>query len=110
MRRVGCDDWARIVATLAQLADQWQLAEERYVERLRQPRAAAMREDLVAMVTLAAQVIAHVLDDTEHGHVHFLEHRDAALDVEQRYFLWRRHDHAAVERDALRDSQLRVAG
>jgi hypothetical protein len=65
-------------------------------------------ENLVAMVALAANVIAHVLDHAEHRHVNFLEHRDSALDVEQRDLLRRRHNHAAVKRHALGDRELRV--
>src|SRR5258708_35046489 len=95
---IGCDDWARIVAALAQFAHQRQRAEERDAERGRKLLAAAMREDLVAMVALAAQVVAHVLDDAENRDVNFLEHGDSALDVEQRDPLPRGPHHAARQR------------
>src|SRR5260221_7858775 len=110
MRWITRDDWACGVAAFAQLTHERQLAQERHVERISQLRAAAVRKDLVAMVTLAAQVIAHVLDHAENRHMNFLEHRNAALDVEQRNVLRRRHDHAAIQRNTLRDRQLRVAG
>src|ERR1019366_2103648 len=70
MRRDGRDDRAGMVSPLAQFANQRQLAQERHVERTRQRGAAAVSENLVAMVALAANVIAHVLDHAEHRHVH----------------------------------------
>ena len=42
--------------------------------------------------------------------MHLLEHRDAARHVEQRDVLRRGDDDRAVERDLLRERQLRVAG
>src|SRR5882672_2730778 len=73
MRGIRSDDWTRLIAALAQLPHQRQLAKERHAERMRQPLAAAMRKELVAMVALAAQVIAHVLDHAEHRHMNFFE-------------------------------------
>ena len=69
-----------------------------------------MRENFVAAPALAAQMVAHVLDHAEHRYFDLVEHRDPAPDVEQRDLLRRRHDHAAVERHALRNGQLGVAG
>src|ERR1700687_438254 len=98
MRRIRRHDWTRLVASLAQLAHQRQLSQERHPERSREPLAAAMRENVVAMTALSAQVTAHVLAHPERRHVNFLEHRDSALHIEQRNLLRRRHDHAARKR------------
>src|ERR1700687_6342948 len=109
MRRIRRHDWTRLVASLAQLAHQRQLSQERHPERSREPLAATMRENLVAMTALSAQVIAHVLDYPEHRHVNFLEHRDSALHIEQCNLLRRRYDHTPRERYPLRDCKLGVS-
>ena len=72
--------------------------------------AAAVAEDLFALAAVAADEVAHVLDDAEDRHVHLAEHRQALAGVDQRHVLRRRHDHRAGERHLLRQRQLRVAG
>ncbi len=62
------------------------------------------------MSTVAADVHAHVLDDTQHRHFHFLEHHDAFFGVDQRDIL-RRGDHNGTRyRNVLRQRQLNVTG
>src|ERR1700737_2923590 len=102
------DQRTRVVAALAQFTDEWKLAQKRHVQAARQALAAAVREDLVARAALAAEVIAHVLYHAEHRHVHFLEHRDSAANVHQRYLLRRRDHNSAGQRDALGYRELGV--
>src|SRR6266481_4335679 len=62
-RMVGayCDQRTRVVAALAQFADQRKLTQKRHAEVVRQPRASAVGENLVPRAALAADVVAHVL-------------------------------------------------
>ena len=62
------------------------------------------------MAAVRADVHAHVLDDSEHGHVDLLEHLEALAGVGQRDVLRRRDDHGARDRHALRERELDVAG
>src|SRR5262249_57546933 len=57
-----------------------------------------------------AEKITHVLDHTEHRHVHPLEHGHAAPSIDQREILRRRNDNRALERHLLRHGELRIAG
>src|SRR5277367_4346093 len=67
-RMVGAyrDQRARVVATFTQFAHQRQLTQKWHAQVARQPLAAAMRENLVSRATLAADVIAHVLNHAQH--------------------------------------------
>ncbi len=53
---------------------------------------------------------AHVLDDTQHGHLHFLEHDNAFFGVDQRDILRRGHHNGAGNRNVLRQRQLNITG
>src|SRR5208282_3604804 len=110
MAGIRRDNRIGVVAAFAQLAHERKLAQERNPKFFCVARAAAVRKDLVAAATLAADVIAHVLDHAEHGHVDLAEHLDAALYVDKREVLRRGDDNAAGKRDALRNRKLRIAG
>src|SRR2546425_3433580 len=49
-------------------------------------------KDLGALATVRADVVAHVLDHSDHGHAHPLEHLRAAQAVADRHLLRRRDD------------------
>ena len=76
----------------------------------RELRPAARAEQFVALAAIGADEIAHVLDHAENRAVQLVEHRDRPRRVEQRHVLRRGDDHRAVERDLLRERELRIAG
>src|SRR6185312_16705567 len=71
---------------------------------------AAVTENIRARSATWAEKIAHIFDDTEHRHVHAIEHGNAAPGVDQREVLWCRDDDRALEWHLLRNRQLRISG
>ncbi len=65
-------------------------------------------EDRLVMTTVAADVHAHVLDDTEHRHLDFLKHHDAFFGVDQRDILRRGDNNRPGDGDVLRQRQLDI--
>ena len=55
------------------------------------------------------RVVAHVLDQAENGHVHFVEHADAFADDTQRRFLRSGDNDTAIQRHGLAKGELRIA-
>ena len=62
------------------------------------------------MAAVGAAEEAHVLDQTQHGHLGLFEHCHAAASVDQRDVLRGGDDHRAGQRHPLRHGQLRIAG
>src|ERR1051325_5458307 len=98
-----------LVAAFADFGEDRDFAEERDVLAAGFFVAAAVAEDFDALAARRGEV-AHVLNDAEDGHVHFLEHADAFAHDAERSFLRGGDDHAAVERDGLAKGELSVAG
>jgi hypothetical protein len=67
-------------------------------------------EDRLGVAAARADKHAHILDHSQDRHTQLLEHRQAAQRIVQRHVLRRRDDDRAVERDALRQAQRRIAG
>src|SRR6266404_2938505 len=67
----------------------WDLAQQRHAQAFRLTLAAAATENVVAFVVGGTNEIAHVLDEPEHGHVHFFEHGGGFARVDERDFLRR---------------------
>ena len=61
--------------------------------------AAACTKDGFAMAAVAANVHAHVFDNTQYRHIHFLEHAQAALGIDQGDVLRRGDDNRAASFD-----------
>src|SRR5207302_9883317 len=66
-------------------------AEEGDAEEFGGFAAAAVAEDFFALAAVAADEVAHVLDDAEDGHVDFAEHRQPFAGIDQRHLLRRRY-------------------
>ena len=62
------------------------------------PIAATLSEQVGGMATLRAYIGAHVLDDTEHGHLHLLEHLEALARIQQGNVLWRSYNNSTTYR------------
>jgi hypothetical protein len=71
---------------------------------------AAMTEDVRALPALWTDECAHVLDDSQHGHVDLAEHAEALAGIDQRQILRRRDDDGSRQRYLLRHGQLNIAG
>lgn len=65
----------------------------------------ALAKDLDLLAAIGTLDIAHVLDDTQHGHVHLLGHVDSLGDDHRHQVLWARDDHDAVDRQRLKDGE-----
>src|SRR6201989_3676100 len=86
------------------------LAEERHAEPLRLMPRTAMTEDVRSGAAMRALEVAHILDNTEHGDIDLLEHREPTPRVDQGKVLRCRNDDRALQRHVLRERPLRISG
>ena len=108
LRPLGHDRLAR-VAPSSSSADERDAAEKGDAELGGDLCAATAAEQLFTFPALRALVVAHVLDDPEHGGVDLLKHGNPALHVQPRHLL-RGGDHdTAGQRHLLHQSELGVA-
>ena len=86
------------------------MAKQRDPEPLCFAFAAAGTKDVVAFAITGTGEVTHVFDETEHGDVHFVEHRRGFPGIDQRHFLRSGDNDRAGERDRLDYGELDVAG
>src|SRR5215469_18973022 len=67
-------------------------------------------EYFLPLAAIGTFEVTHVLNDAEDGTVYLAHHPRRACRVEERHVLRCSHDYRAVERDLLRERELRVAG
>src|SRR5690349_1086369 len=96
MARLGNYNRTGSIASLANLLHHRYFALQCNVQLARKARTAAVSENFMAMAAFAAQVITHIFDHAEHRHLDLLKHRNSPLDIEQRDFLRRGDNHAAI--------------
>ena len=84
-------------------------AKEGYTKAFRLLPGPAVAENIGPRAATRAQEIAHVLDHTEHRHIHALKHRNPTPRIDQSKILRCRNNHGAFQRDLLRHRELRIA-
>src|SRR5260370_28454562 len=99
-----------IVAGLANFGMDRNAREQLHSFLARHLLAAARAKYFVAFAAVGTDEITHVLDDTDKRAVYLAQHTHGPARIGHRDFLPRRDDHRAVDRNLLRQRELRIAG
>src|SRR5215207_7781248 len=106
--RVGGDDRRAGIAPFHPAWIEWHLAEQRKLDRLRQPLSATGPEDGARLAAVRTLEPAHVLDDAEHRHPDALEHLHPAQRVADAHLLRGGDDDRPVHLRRLHERELRA--
>src|SRR6266849_1110134 len=107
---VADEDRAAFVPAGDDVCVERNLSQEWNAQVLAHLSSAAVAENIRSLAAMRTDEHAHVFDDAEDGHLHLLEHPQAAAGDGQADILWRGDDDRSRKRRALGERQLGVAG